>query len=642
MLGEMGLFDYLQIIRKRRTVISIVFFTIAIFSFIYLKSMPIVYEAVATVKVSERKTLGGLLTEWITTTPGDPMASQARVAKGYPVIERAVKKIGLVTKDMQPQEISDIVSGIQGGISTEVEKNTNIIKISMIDSDPKMVALIVNAVAESYIEENLLEKNTEARRVREFIQTQLIELKAKLDFSEQALKKFKESGEATGIAIPLQNKLGDLETEKAKLLRVYTERHPNVIRLKEEEDSLKEQLKSIPEQELQFARLSRELEINEETYKNLQEKFEEARIAEVEKASDITLVDPASVPSTPVSTRGAISFVAGLFAALLISFTTGFIIEQLDTSIGTIDDVESYLKLPVLGVIPYLNVEGEEEEGFINRIWRMRFNAKRLDRMKHLKAQLLIHYSMASPISEAYKILRTNIQMEIFKGSMQNKIILVSSSGPEEGKSITCANLAIAMAQAGDRVLLIDADLRRTSVYKIFGLSKKETGLADILRGSVEVDATVKTFSDLLMGELGLDKTLSYPGIDNLNILLAGSIPQMPSELLGSEEMRNLLESLKSKYDIILIDSPPILAVTDPVILAPQADTVILVYKVGKTARNAIMRAKVQLEAINAPCKGVILNNISREVEMRSAYYYHYKYYGEKKEKTTGHRREGT
>lgn len=240
---------------------------------------------------------------------------------------------------------------------------------------------------------------------------------------------------------------------------------------------------------------------------------------------------------------------------------------------------------------------------------------------------------MTSPIAEAYKMLRTNIQMEIFKGSMQNKIILISSSGPEEGKSITCANLAIAMAQAGNRVLLLDADLRRTSIYRIFGFNKKEAGLTDILRGTTQIEPTIKTFSDLLMGELGLDKTLSYPGIDSLSILLAGSAPHLPSELLGTKEMDDILETLKSKYDVIVIDSPPILAVADPVILASYVDCVILVYKVGKTARNAIMRAKMQLEGVNAPLRGVVLNNISREVEMRSAYYYHYKYYGEKKEK---------
>lgn len=633
MIPEIGLYDYLQIIRKRRLIIIVVFLGVVVANFFYLRSRPIVYEAVATVKVSERKTFGGLLTEWITSTPGDPMTSQARVAKSYPVIERVVKKNGLVSKNATPEEISDMVSRIQGGISTDVEKNTNIIRISFVDSDPKMATLIANAVAESYIEENLLEKSKEARRVREFIQEQLKELKAKLEASEEALKRFKESGEATGIAIPLQNRLAELQTEKAKLLRIYTERHPNVARITEEEEPIKEQLKSIPEREFQYARLMRELEINEKTYKNLQEKFEEARIAEIEKASDISLVDPASISESPV-TKNNLGFIIGIIGALVLAVTTGFVVEQFDTSIGTIEDIEAYLKLPVLGVIPYLYVEAEQGR-FWDKIRFGRLKGKRADEIQHLQSQLLIHYSVTSPITEAYKILRTNIQMEVFKGSMQNKVILISSSGPEEGKSITCANLAIAMAQTGNRVLLLDADLRRTSIYRIFGFSKKDAGLSDILRNTVEAKQVIKTLPDLLMSNLGVDKTLTCLGIDNLNILLAGSISNLPSELLSSKEMLSLLGDLRSKYDIIIIDSPPILAVADPVIIASYVDAVILVYKVGKTARNAIMRAKIQLEAVNAPCSGIILNNISRAVELRSShYYYHYKYYGEKAERT--------
>jgi Mrp family chromosome partitioning ATPase len=337
--------------------------------------------------------------------------------------------------------------------------------------------------------------------------------------------------------------------------------------------------------------------------------------------------------------KNNLGIIIGMVGGVVLSFTLGFLVEQFDTSIGTIEGIESYLKLPVVGVIPYLPVESEKEKPPKTRFPSRRSGVIK-DKVKQIQSQLLIYYSVNSPIAEAYKILRTNIQMDIFKGSMQNKIILISSAGPEEGKSITCANLAIAMAQTGNRVLVIDADLRRTSMYRIFGLNKSDHGLADILRKTAELDETVKTFSDLLIGNLILDKALHYPGIDNLNILLAGSIPHLPSELLSSNDLNALLETLKAEYDVILIDSPPVLAVADAIILASRVDAVILVYKVGKTARNAIMRAKVQLEAVNAPCKGIILNNISREVEMRSAYYYHYKYYGEKKEKPKAEGRE--
>jgi tyrosine-protein kinase Etk/Wzc len=320
----------------------------------------------------------------------------------------------------------------------------------------------------------------------------------------------------------------------------------------------------------------------------------------------------------------------GVFAALIISFTSGFVAEQLDTSIGTIEGIESFVKLPVLGIIPYLRVESEKEKSG-GRRRRKESRTKSRGKITRIQSQLLIYYSTASPVLEAYKILRTNIQMDIFKGTMQNKSILISSAGPEEGKSITCINLAIAMAQAGNRVLLIDADLRRTSIYRIFGFSKESPGLTDILRKTTPIGQAIKTFSDLLMCNLGIEQTLTFPGIDNLNILLAGTLPNLPSELLSSKEIDSVLKAFKNKYDVVVIDTPPVLAVADTLILAPHVDAVILVYKVGKTAKNAIMRAKAQLEAVNAPCKGVVLNNISRQVEMRSEYYYHYKRYDQKK-----------
>jgi len=629
MPGEIDLYEYFQIIRKRRLIIVIVFLVLAMVNFFYLGSQPKFYVATARVKVSERKTLGGLLTEWITWTPGDPMASQATVAKSFPVVERVVKKLNMVSPNATEREISDKALLIQARIETVVEKNTNIISVSFTDNDADTAVRIANAVVESYIEENLLEKNKEARRVREFIQGQLKELKGKLESSEEALKKFKEMGEASGIAVSLQGRLADLEAEKARLLRLYTQRHPDVMRIKDEEALLKEQLKTIPEQEFQYARLLREFEINEKTYKSLQEKFEEARIAEIEKMSDISLVDPAFVSQEPV-TRKNVGFILGVFAALIISFTAGFVSEQLDTSIGTIEGIESFVKLPVLGIIPYLRVEGEKEKSREKRR-RLEAKTKSKARANRVQSQLLIYYAAASPVLEAYKILRANILMDVFKGTMQNKSILISSAGPEEGKSITCVNLAIAMAQAGNRVLLIDADLRRTSIYRIFGFGKENLGLTDILRKTTPIEPVIKTFSDLLMCGLAIEETLAFPGIDNLNILLAGTLPNLPSELLSSKEINSLLETLKNKYDVVLVDTPPILAVADTLILAPHVDAVILVYKVGKTAKNAIMRAKAQLEAVNAPCKGVVLNNISRQVEMRSEYYYHYKRYGDKK-----------
>jgi capsular exopolysaccharide synthesis family protein len=224
-------------------------------------------------------------------------------------------------------------------------------------------------------------------------------------------------------------------------------------------------------------------------------------------------------------------------------------------------------------------------------------------------------------------MLRTNIQTEVFKEKIQRKILLLSSSGPEEGKSITIANLSIAMAQGGLRTLLIDGDMRRAVVHKIFGM-KNEPGLCNVLRGTIDSKDAIRTFADILTSEIGFDEALKIPGLDNLNILVSGSLPLSPAELLGSPEMATLLAKLRDSYDIILIDSPPVLAVADANILAPNVDGVILVYRVGKTARSLLYRTKTQLVESGAQVKGVVLNNISPQIEMHYGYYYYYKYYG--------------
>lgn len=203
----------------------------------------------------------------------------------------------------------------------------------------------------------------------------------------------------------------------------------------------------------------------------------------------------------------------------------------------------------------------------------------------------------------------------------------MSSSGPEEGKSITISNLAVAMAQGGLRTLLIDADMRRAVIHNIFGM-KNEPGLSNVLRGTIDSKDAIRTFADILISETGFDEALEIPGLDNLNILVSGSLPLAPAELLGSPEMNTLLAKLRESYDIILIDSPPVLAVADAIILSSKVDGVILVYRVGKTARAFINRTKMQLIESGAQVKGVILNNISPQIEMQYGYQYHYKYYG--------------
>lgn len=217
-----------------------------------------------------------------------------------------------------------------------------------------------------------------------------------------------------------------------------------------------------------------------------------------------------------------------------------------------------------------------------------------------------------SPISEAYRVLRTNIQ---FSGvDKPLKTILVTSAGPMEGKTTTIANLAVIFAQCGSKVLLIDTDLRRPMLHKVFMLLN-DRGLTNLLTSQKDTVSFIQ-----------------HDVVKNLDVLTSGVIPPNPSELLSSNAMKNFIEKVKASYDIILMDSPPVVSVTDASIISTYADATILVVKSGKTEIETVKRAKELLEKINANIIGVVLNNISKK-QLDYSYYYYYSEEGDKKRK---------
>ena len=625
---ELNLTDYFQIILKRRVIIIVVFAAVFLASVLYTGTIKPLYRASSTVKINEYKSVGTLLLELSGSPTGDPMLSYARSINSLPIMEEAVRQLGLLNKKAGPEAITELAGSLQMAVSTSIPENTNLIKITVTHPDRQLTAKLANKIAEVFITENLKENTKQARRTKEFIEGQLSEVERKLKVSEEAFKKFKEKGaSAAGVAVGLQDKLAILQAERNRLSKIYTEKHPDIIKINQQIEELQAQLKRLPESELNFARFTREVEINDTIYRGLKAKLESARIAESEKVEDVSIVDPALVPDSPISPHKSFNYLLGAVIGLMLGLTGAFLVEQMDTTIGTIEDVEGFLQLPALGIIPYLKTKDEKKKTFVERIFPKEVKGR--EKSLRLRNQLVVHYSGSSPVFEAYRILRTNIQNGIFKKQeIKGKIILFSSSGPEEGKSITISNLSIAMAQGNLRTLLIDADMRRSVIHDIFGFKHRAPGLSDVLKGVVKPEDAIRSFADVLMGELGFDEALKLQGLDNLSILTSGELPTLPAELLGSTEMVNLLESLRAKFDIILIDAPPVLAVADAAILGTKVDVVILVYRVGKIARSALLRAKEQLVESGASVEGVILNNISPEIEMRYGYYYQNKYYG--------------
>jgi tyrosine-protein kinase Etk/Wzc len=346
------------------------------------------------------------------------------------------------------------------------------------------------------------------------------------------------------------------------------------------------------------ARLTRQFELDDNIYKMLMEKYEEVRISEAGKLGNVRIIDRAEIPSEPVGPRRKLNILFGAILGIALGIGIVLLMEYMDASLKTIYDIEHFLGLPVLGLIPAIdleNVASQAERGKTST-----------NGASSIAERLISHHLPKSPISEAYRILRTNLQF--LRPDQPLKVILVTSSGPSEGKTTTASNLAITMAQVGSRTLIVDADLRRPMVSGVFGIPQ-EPGL-----------------TELLVKGGDLQKALVPSEVENLFILPAGTIPPNPSELLGSQKMKHLIQEMRKCCDLVILDCPPVITVTDAAVLAAEADCVLMVVQSGKTDREAAKRAKTLLANVKASIAGTVLNNISADMLSGYSYYYHYYY----------------
>ncbi len=408
----------------------------------------------------------------------------------------------------------------------------------------------------------------------------------------------------------IQSVIGEIKRELTTLLRTLKTRenslYDRLIKFKKENQS-------IPEKVLGLERLKRDVKLQVSLYSQLKTKYQETLIKESGKVEEVHIVRPAILPSVPFNVPSKLMIViTGIIMGLFIGMVSVFVIEVFDTSIGTIEDVENLLQVPVIGVIPFLKKDEKENIHTSDPVFQ-----------KGRRHDLVTHYDPKSLSAEAFRTLRSNLQ---FMGlDKKGKSFLITSSFVREGKTFSSINLALSMAQAGNRVLLFETDLRKPMIHQTFGLDKTP-GLTDYVLGNYLFEDIKNTITDVMLGEFELEDILRTPGLDNLNIITAGTKPPNPAEILRSSRFADLLKKVYQKYDIIFLDSPPVLPVADPTEIAPLVDGVILVYTVGKIGRGALKRAKMSLDNINAKVWGIILNNVKPEIGP-DYFKYHTQYY---------------
>lgn len=380
-------------------------------------------------------------------------------------------------------------------------------------------------------------------------------------------------------------------------------------------EEVKGKTHDLMEKKLEYNRLKRKVVSFNDMTVLLEKKNQEALISKAEKPDEVTIVRPALFPRFPINppktaSKGAMGLVIGLVIGLVVAF----VVETFDTSLAAIEDVEEALGSQVLGIIPH----GD----FVSINERQESRQKNGDTSPFKQEAFLVsHFLPQTMIAESFRALRTNINFS----DMEKKIktIAVTATSASEGKTMVATNLAITMAQAGTKTLLVECDLRKPSIFKAFGVDRNP-GLTDVLLGNYSVGEVTKTITDIMVGEMSMDEVMATAGLDNLNLLTCGTIPPNPSELIDSQRLVELIDEVKREYDFVLFDTPPILSTSDPIILGTKVDAVLLVYRVGTVSRTLLKRSATQLEQVKATLLGVVLNDIKSEL---SPDFHGYKYY---------------
>jgi capsular exopolysaccharide synthesis family protein len=372
-----------------------------------------------------------------------------------------------------------------------------------------------------------------------------------------------------------------------------------------------EEASKLNEKTVQFAVLSQEAYSRKKLYEDLYTKLQEANVSAGIKATNITVVDPARSPANPIRPNPMFDLELGLLGGIFVGLAMAFTVDSIDATVVNPLEVEEITGMPVIGIIPTF---GEFSSGYgtygLYGSVRRRKRRKSLTEESTAPTDIWMLDHPESVAAEAFRSLRTSILLSRPKAGP--RVILVTSCIPGEGKSTVTANLAISFAQHGKKVIIMEADMRRPSMKHVLDVSN-ESGLSSVLAGALSLD----------------EASLHGVHVPTLDILPAGPRPPMPSEMLGSSAFDSLLEQLRSRYDIILIDSPPTLLLTDAVSIASKTDAVVWVARAGVITRPYLARAAQLIERNGMPVIGFVLNRMDKSVDPYGygyGYGYEYKY----------------
>jgi tyrosine-protein kinase Etk/Wzc len=526
------------------------------------------------------------------------------------LVARPGTKFAVVKRDR-----SRVISALRGALTVrETGKKTNILVAMLEGADPRKVTATLNAIGRAYLRRNVERKSAETAQMLAFLESQLPLLKSGVDAAESALNAFQKENRSVDIsqeakamldrAVSIEAALQKLQLEATDLRQRFTDNHPAVIakeqkirRTQAQRAALDQEMGVLPRRELDSLRLARDVKVASELYVLVLNKAQELKVAHSGVVGNVTVLDAAEVPNGPSSPRrGAVMAIALLLG---LGLGVGLALMRKAFHEGAVDpeEIEARTGLPVFVMVPHSDVEV-----------RMDREARRVSGAFR---NALAEVAPDDAAIEGLRSLRTALQFALVEA--RNNVIALGAPAPAVGKSFVSVNLAHLLAAAGRKVLLVDGDLRRGRLHRYFSL-ERGPGLSEAVTGSVP-----------------LEQVLRKTGVERLDVLSTGRIPPNPAELLASHRFQHVLAAVSQRYDLVIVDTPPVLAVTDPALVARHAGVNLLVLRAGAHPIGEIALAAKHLGQAGVRLQGAILNEV-QATGGRSGMgrYYRYEYRSER------------
>ncbi|HEY1611388.1 MAG TPA: polysaccharide biosynthesis tyrosine autokinase, partial [Paraburkholderia sp.] len=517
-------------------------------------------------------------------TPDGPIALHVDRLVGPPGTPFTLTRASTLTTVDRLQKAIDV---------QEVALQSGVIKASLDGKDSQLTAHILNSMAREFIRQDVESRSAQAEHMLSFVDQQLPQLRAELDASEQRYNKFRNQHGTVDLSeesrlllqqvVDNKTRLIELQQQREEMATRFTAKHPavaaldaQIATLEGQQSTLTHNVAGLPDTEQTAVRLLRDVHVNTEMYTNMLNSAQQLRVARAGQVGDVQIVDLAEAPDDPVRPKRVLVILGSIAAGLIVGIICAFTRKSLYGGVERPDELEGALGVPVFAVVPRSPQQ-----------LRLQHQVTLRRRGLHVLAE----EAPQDIAVEGVRGLRTSLQMSL--NNAHNNVVMLTGSRPDIGKSFLSVNLAAVVASVNKRVLIVDGDMRRGDVHSHFGIPH-QPGLSDVLLGA------------------DLQSAIQHEVLPGLDVLAKGSLHSHPSELLMSARFEALIEELKAKYDLVIIDTPPVLAVTDSTVIGRYAGTTLLAIRHGRHPLSELEETAKRLRTGGVNLRGVLLTDVPK------------------------------